>query len=124
MRLYITALVMTIPFLGSFAQDTKTEDLPRIDMMEMMQTDRLVFNQGDNNEILWFFDNELFTGIVYGEQRGERIEGEFKNGLEHGSHKEWYDNNQIKKLRIYDNGVKISTKEWDREGNLTKDVKH
>ena len=54
----------------------------------------------------------------------EDYSGEFKNGLEHGSHKEWYDNGQLKKERIYNNGIKTSTKTWDKEGNITTDVKH
>ena len=110
--------------LTLFAQTKIESDLPRIDMMEMMQADRLTFGQGENNEILWIFDNEPYTGFVYGEQRGSRIEGEFRNGLEHGSHKEWYDNNQIKNHRIYEDGVKVSTREWDKEGNLIKELNH
>ena len=33
-----------------------------------------------------------------------------------GVNKEWYDNGQLKKERIYNNGIKISTKKWDKEG--------
>ena len=30
----------------------------------------------------------------------------------------------LKKERIYNNGIKISTKKWDKEGNITVDIKH
>ena len=102
----------------------KENNLPRINMMEMMQAERLTMEQGPSNQILWLFDGQAYTGFVYGEQRGKKIEGEFKNGLEHGSHKEWYHNGQLKKERIYNNGIKMSTKKWDKEGNITVDIKH
>ena len=41
--------------------------------------------QGEDGKIIWLFDGQAYTGFVYGEQRGEKIEGEFKNGVEHGS---------------------------------------
>ena len=28
------------------------------------------------------------------------------------------------KERIYDNGTKISTKTWDKDGKVTSDIKH
>tara|TARA_B100000683_G_scaffold243322_1_gene252664 strand:+ start:8235 stop:8621 length:387 start_codon:yes stop_codon:yes gene_type:complete len=122
-------ILLCVPLIG-FGQivdtiyEKKENNLPRINMMEMMQAERLTMEQGENGKIIWLFDGQAYTGFVYGEQRGEKIEGEFKNGVEHGSHKEWYDNGQLKKERIYNNGIKISTKKWDKEGNITIDIKH
>ena len=100
-------ILLCLPMIG-FGQiadtisEKKENKLPRIDMMEMMQAERLTMEQGEDGKIIWLFDGQAYTGFVYGEQRGEKIEGEFKNGVEHGSHKEWYDNNsQLKKERIY-----------------------
>ena len=109
---------------GSTKSTTAESNLPKIDMMEMMQNERLSMTKGENDKIIWLFDGKPYTGYIYGEQRGKKIEGEFKNGLEHGSQKEWHDNGQLKKERIYDNGTKISTKTWDKDGKVTSDIKH
>lgn len=108
----------------------KEDNLPRIDMMEMMKNERLTMELNENNKIIWLFDGKAFTGYVYGEQRGAKIEGEFRNGFEHGSHKEWYPNTeskangQLKEERIYNNGIKISTKTWNEKGNIISYIEH
>ena len=69
-------------------------------MMEMMQNERLSMTKGENDKIIWLFDGKPYTSYIYGEQRGKKIEGEFKNGLEHGSQKEWHDNGQLKRTYL------------------------
>ena len=114
-------ILLCVPLIGigqivDTISEKKENNLTRINIMEMMQAERFTMEQGEDGKIIWLFDGQIYTGFVYGEQRGEKIEGEFKKGVEHGSHKEWYDNGQLKKERIYNNGIKMSTKKWDKEG--------
>ncbi len=97
---------------------------------------------------LWYFEGKPFTGITVekyenGQKRGERT---YKDGKVHGLYTFWYENGQKKEreytlrfgklhglyTRWYRNGQKnwerthkdgelISEKEWDEDGNLTRE---
>ena len=48
----------------------------------------------------------------------KRIEGTYKDGEIYGLETEWYENGQKWWERTYKDGKTISSKNWDRKGNL------
>ena len=75
-------ILLCVPLIGigqivDTISEKKENNLPRINMMEMMQAERITMEQGEDGKIIWLFDGQAYTGFVYGEHRGEKIEGEF-----------------------------------------------
>jgi len=79
----------------------------------------------------WYYDDgaigtetEYVDGVPNGIMRGwyknGKISGEkfYKEGRIHGYVREWYESGQIKREEEIYNGIAISEKRWDDNGNL------
>ena len=98
---------------------------------------------------LHYLDGEPFTGIAFSVTKDgfERSQLEYRNGLRWGASKEWYGpdlpkvdatyykgvlhgrarewhrNGQLAEDGEYEYGIVLWEKQWDEEGNVTKDYR-
>jgi antitoxin component YwqK of YwqJK toxin-antitoxin module len=77
--------------------------------------DQLRFRDG-----LYTYRGEPFTGVAVDKHDNgqKQYEGTWKDGKQHGLWTYWYENGQKKMESTYKDGNRISSREWDRDGNL------
>lgn len=100
------------------------------------------------DELIHYWQGKPFTGIAYeygaegkllsemsfvdGKEQGVahewypsgqlKEEKEYREGSLHGQSQEWYKNGLLKSLSHYEYGILVDRKEWDKQGNLVKEV--
>ena len=71
--------------------------------------------------IKWNYKNGLLHGTQTRYENGFKVEENYINGIKHGRETAWYPNGGIAQKREWKNANLLFVKEWDQEGNLTKD---
>ena len=103
----------------------------------------------DSDKDLYYLDGEPFTGIAFtlakdGSEKAQMeyleglrsglttewykpgqpmVESNYLRGVLHGSAREWHRNGKLAEEGTYEFGIAIVEKEWDENGQLTKDYK-
>jgi len=83
------------------------------------------YSEYDNNQLEK--ENTYVNGLPEGLQRTWYRNGQLKTeslairGLGSNKVTTWYECGQIKSIILYDAGIKIHCKDWDKNGNLLKD---
>jgi antitoxin component YwqK of YwqJK toxin-antitoxin module len=72
-------------------------------------------------------ESEYREGVLWGTSRGwfgpDRLAYEHRNisGLQGGVGREWHENGRLAAEELYEHGIRLRGKRWDREGNLIED---